>query len=184
MRFAASTVSALALLLSLGASAQQNLATCNSNGNCDFSLVCVKPYEDAPGTCEVSCITTSDEPCPLGNRCTVLPGFSTLEVGYCAEPAACGGFAGTSCTDDRNPACVDDPRDDCDPLKGDNDCSGICVVSPSLGTWDTNNKTGLSCDGTNGKACPAGFKCVENPKFLCDPTEQVCQGRCAVDERM
>lgn len=38
----------------------------------------------------------------------------------------CGGIAGIPC--DKGQACVDDPSDDCDPLQGGADCSGICVA--------------------------------------------------------
>lgn len=49
-----------------------------------------------------------------------------------AEPAApegasCGGFAGTVCPDGY--ACVDDPRDDCDPSNSGADCAGICTAT-------------------------------------------------------
>ena len=38
----------------------------------------------------------------------------------------CGGIAGLPCPEGYT--CVDDPRDDCDPLAGGADCGGICVV--------------------------------------------------------
>lgn len=37
----------------------------------------------------------------------------------------CGGIAGIPCPEGY--ACVDDPRDDCDPVSGGADCPGICV---------------------------------------------------------
>ncbi|MEZ4252598.1 MAG: hypothetical protein R3B99_30680 [Polyangiales bacterium] len=48
-------------------------------------------------------------------------GSSVLEV---RQSTACGGFAGLLCPDGY--ACVDDPRDDCDPDRGGADCMGIC----------------------------------------------------------
>jgi hypothetical protein len=39
----------------------------------------------------------------------------------------CGGFAGFACQG-KDEVCVDDERDDCDPLKGGADCAGLCVV--------------------------------------------------------
>ena len=38
---------------------------------------------------------------------------------------SCGGFAGFPCP--TGYACVDDPRDSCDPDRGGADCGGICV---------------------------------------------------------
>lgn len=40
----------------------------------------------------------------------------------------CGGIAAIPCPTGK--ACVDDPADDCNPAKGDADCSGICVSDP------------------------------------------------------
>ncbi|KAJ4392088.1 hypothetical protein N0V93_005709 [Gnomoniopsis smithogilvyi] len=65
--------------------------------------------------------------CPADNVCIADP------KPRCAVPdGACGGFAGLECT---NPAdvCVDDPRDDCDPLQGGADCIGVCVAAPKGG---------------------------------------------------
>jgi hypothetical protein len=39
----------------------------------------------------------------------------------------CGGFAGFTCAD-TTMVCVDDPRDDCDPMGYGADCGGLCVV--------------------------------------------------------
>jgi hypothetical protein len=41
------------------------------------------------------------------------------------EPEVCGGIAQIPCPEGY--ACVDDPRDDCDPNQGGADCAGICV---------------------------------------------------------
>ncbi len=40
------------------------------------------------------------------------------------EAKMCGGIAGMRCDDGF--ACVDDPRDSCDPAHGGADCSGLC----------------------------------------------------------
>jgi hypothetical protein len=37
----------------------------------------------------------------------------------------CGGIIGLKCP--AGMKCVDDTRDDCDPLNGGADCSGLCV---------------------------------------------------------
>jgi hypothetical protein len=41
------------------------------------------------------------------------------------EPLACGGITGKQCP--AGLACVDDPKDNCDPAQGGADCSGVCV---------------------------------------------------------
>src|SRR5262245_5710283 len=41
------------------------------------------------------------------------------------EYERCGGVIAIGCQDGYT--CVDDPRDDCNPYKGDSDCVGICV---------------------------------------------------------
>lgn len=53
-------------------------------------------------------------------------GLACDRPGICVKPEFCGGFAGFSCKDPRK-ICVDDPRDDCDPLNGGADCGGVCV---------------------------------------------------------
>jgi hypothetical protein len=39
----------------------------------------------------------------------------------------CGGFAGFKCAD-QTQMCLDDPRDDCDPMQGGADCAGLCIT--------------------------------------------------------
>jgi hypothetical protein len=58
------------------------------------------------------------------------------------EPQACGGLGGLPCPSGQ--ACVDDPRDNCDPAAGGNDCSGICKVD-----------SGIVCTA-DVKQCPGG----------------------------
>ncbi|KAJ9451570.1 hypothetical protein DIPPA_24865 [Diplonema papillatum] len=62
----------------------------------------------------------------------------------CKDKAACGGILGESC-DSRSHVCIDDPSDDCNPLKGGADCSGCCVFDQCLFT-----------------KCSAGFTCQLN----------------------
>lgn len=40
-------------------------------------------------------------------------------------PRMCGGIAAIDCDDGFR--CVDNPLDNCDPLKGGADCGGICI---------------------------------------------------------
>ncbi|KAK0614596.1 hypothetical protein B0T14DRAFT_437454 [Immersiella caudata] len=69
--------------------------------------------------------------CPKGYICVDDPrvkgcGMACDRPGICVQPEFCGGFAGFACKDEGK-ICVDDPRDDCDPLNGGADCGGICV---------------------------------------------------------
>ncbi|KAJ9470839.1 hypothetical protein DIPPA_12087 [Diplonema papillatum] len=65
-------------------------------------------------------------------------------VGVCEVKASCGGVLGESC-ESSSDVCIDDPSDDCNPLKGGADCSGCCVFNQCMVT-----------------KCIAGFKCVLN----------------------
>lgn len=173
------TTLALALLPSI-IIAQQPIP-CNSEADCptDTNTTCVIP-SNGPGTCLPSCTLTSDaRPCELGQRCDALPQISTMQIGYCPEPATCGGFIGAACEDDRNPICIDDPRDDCDPNNGGADCGGICVATTKTPTPPTDQ----SCGGFTGKPCPAGYTCQDNPKDSCDPKKggADCPGICVKD---
>ena len=64
---------------------------------------------------------------------TVAPGPTTpKDAGTSSpheDPITCGGIAARPCPDGH--ACIDDPRDDCNPKKGGSDCSGICQGSSS-----------------------------------------------------
>jgi hypothetical protein len=70
------------------------------------------------------------KPCPVDQICVDDPrqggcGMACDMPGICVTPTFCGGFAGLRCRDGK--ICVDDPRDDCDPMNGGADCGGICV---------------------------------------------------------
>jgi len=98
--------------------------------------------------------------------------FLNLElVANCkpVEPLSCGGITGKQCPSYQ--ACVDDPKDSCDPAHGGADCSGICVAKPS---------EPLSCGGITGKQCPSDQACVDDPKDSCDPAHGGvdCSGIC------
>lgn len=81
-------------------------------------------------------------------------------------PPFCGGIAGFPCPG--SGACVDDPRDDCDPTQGGADCGGICECQ-ALGLcvegsrWDSSP---LVCgcvpdeDPCDRVRCRAGTQCV------------------------
>jgi hypothetical protein len=57
---------------------------------------------------------------------------------------------------------VDDPTDDCNPLKGGSDCIGVCKCTGCEGQ-------GQQCGGTAGLPCPQGSTCVDDPTDNCDP---------------
>jgi hypothetical protein len=78
----------------------------------------------------------------------------------------CGGIANFPCPGGLT--CVDDPDDDCDPLKGGADCGGICVGPDPCGGFG-----GLPCEGK-------GEVCVDDPSDDCDPSNggADCGGLC------
>lgn len=65
----------------------------------------------------------------------------------------CGGPLNATCPDGR--CCADDPRDGCDPKRGDHECSGICV--DSSGCDPLVSQCGLCLDqrGASGGSCGA-----------------------------
>ncbi|KAK2028647.1 hypothetical protein LX32DRAFT_639837 [Colletotrichum zoysiae] len=70
------------------------------------------------------------KPCPASFECIKNPfdggcGPACDGPGICVVPIRCGGFAGIPCPDGK--FCADDPRDDCNPMKGGADCMGICL---------------------------------------------------------
>ena len=63
-------------------------------------------------------------------------------------------------------ACVDDPRDGCDPWSGGVGCAAVCSSTP--------------CAGIAGIACPSGSVCVFPLGSGCDPRNDAdCGGFCA-----
>eukprot|EP00730_Choanoeca_flexa_P000761 TRINITY_DN10326_c0_g1_i2.p1 TRINITY_DN10326_c0_g1~~TRINITY_DN10326_c0_g1_i2.p1 ORF type:complete len:854 (+),score=127.18 TRINITY_DN10326_c0_g1_i2:236-2797(+) len=63
--------------------------------------------------------------------CCTLP-KRRVNIKKCLKtnPPSCGGFLGTKCGMDQE--CVDDPRDECDPVKGGADCPGICCCQGKI----------------------------------------------------
>ncbi|HEY6559177.1 MAG TPA: hypothetical protein VI072_17960 [Polyangiaceae bacterium] len=114
-----------ALLLGAG------LAGCSAEGPEPVADEAEDSIISRPRTCASSTqcrgteyCTTEDgvcNPCPLNALCPAVC------YGTCAprKPAFCGGIAGIPCPEGQQ--CIDDPSDDCDPLKGGADCGGICV---------------------------------------------------------
>ncbi|KAH9868745.1 hypothetical protein J1614_007817 [Plenodomus biglobosus] len=69
--------------------------------------------------------------CDPGETCITDPytpgcGPACDALGICVRDKMCGGFAGWPC-DEPGQLCLDDPRDDCDPMTGGADCAGLCV---------------------------------------------------------
>jgi hypothetical protein len=66
----------------------------------------------------------------------------------------CGGSLNATCPENR--CCADDPRDGCDPARGDEECAGVCVASG--GCDPTDSSCGLCLDqrGANGGQCGGG----------------------------
>jgi len=79
------------------------------------------------------CGTIAGLVCDEGQVCVDVPGDGCTYPGdpdcggTCVTPFFCGGIAAFPCPDPDRQTCVDDPRDDCDPLHGGADCSGLCV---------------------------------------------------------
>ncbi|KAF2655050.1 hypothetical protein K491DRAFT_439166 [Lophiostoma macrostomum CBS 122681] len=75
-------------------------------------------------------------PCPTNFTCIKDPlspspgcGPECDGWGICVSTKMCGGFAGVKCpqSEGKEMLCVDDPRDECDPVKGGADCAGLCM---------------------------------------------------------
>jgi hypothetical protein len=112
--------------------------------------------------------------CPQGTQCELfqLECFGCGPVAACvdARPPSCGGFVGTPCPGVGE--CIDDPNDDCDPLAGGADCSGICVCEEQAScqpgfVWDDSASV---CDCVRTRVldpnnpcfvtlCPTGTEC-------------------------
>lgn len=142
--------------------------SCPENLGCvdDPSDGCDEPLcTDAPGVClpVQDCNAVGGITCPLRTSC--------FNSSSCAEGAPCpgickpddslefcGGVSSIPCMD--GSVCFDDPLDDCNPLRGDGDCGGICL---------------LGCD-VNAPECPKNFQCQHDPQ--CDPSTSTCTGIC------
>ncbi|WQF90067.1 hypothetical protein CDEST_15081 [Colletotrichum destructivum] len=75
-------------------------------------------------------LRATPKPCPASFECINDPfvpgcGLACDQLGICVVPIMCGGIAAIKCPEGK--FCVDDPRDDCHPLKGGADCAGLCV---------------------------------------------------------
>jgi hypothetical protein len=98
----------------------------------------------------------------------------------------CGGIAAIPCPSGKT--CIDDPRDNCDPLNGGSDCGGVCIATPPT-EWCSNGYCGVGedynncpqdcpaeqCGGFAGLQCPEGKVC-----YYPGPSCQVydCTGFC------
>jgi hypothetical protein len=78
----------------------------------------------------------------------------------------CGGSLNATCPEDR--CCADDPRDGCDPSRGDHECAGICVDSG--GCDPTTSQCGQCLDqrGASGGSC--GGSSLEPGQDCCGDT--------------
>ncbi|EON69816.1 hypothetical protein W97_09079 [Coniosporium apollinis CBS 100218] len=113
-------------------------STCGPETDCPG--ICVLPpaspppcgttVAPTPSPSKVSCGTLQGIQCPPELICISDPdsggcGLACDEPGICVEPTFCGGFGGLPCP--AGMECVDDWRDDCDPLNGGADCGGVCI---------------------------------------------------------
>jgi hypothetical protein len=111
-------------------------------------------------------------------------------VGGDAAGQPCGGFVGRPCPPGY--ACVDDPADSCDPVRGGADCSGVCVREQDPGQ-DVNPCAAILCiEGTTccpqcgGVCIPHGAPCDETTcgsvcgGAFCGPGEYCCNESCGI----
>ncbi|KAK3402671.1 hypothetical protein B0T20DRAFT_319373, partial [Sordaria brevicollis] len=90
----------------------------------------------------------------------------------CIDAIPCVASSNFACPA-KNQVCIDDPRDDCDPLKQGEECSGVCVEP---------HPTKKTCGGLLGLMCPDGWRCVDDLGDDCVPGKEgevlVCGGVC------
>ena len=97
----------------------------------------------------------------------------------------CGGIAAIPCPDGY--VCVDNPADDCDPLAGGADCSGICVLADENPCAAMLCLEGTTCCPLCGGVClPSGVPCSEEicagepcNQAICGPGEYCCNESCS-----
>lgn len=95
---------------------------------------CVEAREEAPARAEEFGEPAPCGPggeCPPGHVCAPADDDCDEEEGGCpggCQWAGCAGLFGVSCPDGQ--VCVDDPGDECEPLRGGADCLGLCVAPP------------------------------------------------------
>lgn len=90
-------------------------------------------------------------------RCLPFSSSSTDCACFATDPSnpatigICGGSLNATCPEGR--CCADDPRDGCDPARGDGECAGICVDSG--GCDATASQCGICVDqrGATGEIC-------------------------------
>ena len=114
------------------------------------------------------CSACPDSPYYSCPRVACTNGACLVEYEPCSVPDVCGGVAGLPCAPGL--ICVDDPNDECDPLRGGADCAGICV----------REEKPAACGGITGQQCPAGYECTDDPGDDCDPASggADCPGFC------
>ena len=101
-------------------------------------------------------------------------------------PQQCGGLIGVPCPPGF--ACIDDPRDTCDPASGGADCSGVCVsISPNPCAVTLCQAGTTCCPACGGLCIPDGVSCSEAlcPRESCGPTvcplgQVCCNASCGI----
>jgi hypothetical protein len=106
---------------------------------------------------------------------------ATFRVTLASRDLTCGGFTGKQCP--AGLACIDDPNDDCDPLRGGADCPGVCkqcVQNVLCVQGYTFNRTLCQClkaDDCRNTGCRSGSHCGicwDPTKWVCIPDGAVC----------
>jgi hypothetical protein len=159
---------------------------------------CIQNKCTAVPVAEIACggFTINPHSCPEGYECTG-DGLARDLPGQCTPVATdrtCGGIANLQCP--AGQICVENPNDSCDPNNGGADCGGVCRDEICSGAtarcaagyhWDQyecNCVENSFCGGIAGFQCPAGKKCIDNPRDSCDPNNggADCGGICVPEQ--
>jgi hypothetical protein len=125
--------------------------------------------------------------------------FDIPTFDLCNATQICGSFAGFSCgcgcDMGERATCVDNPEDECDPLKGGSDCSGICICEEGGEKSEDGQCNKEFCGGSLETPCDCDCpldtlgtqyvsQCVDDPTYFCNSVkgDRNCAGMCVCVE--
>jgi hypothetical protein len=127
-------------------------------------ILCAGGSDSCGDDCEYSAggLTARGRCLPFASASSECACFAT-DPENPATVGICGGALNATCPQDQ--CCADDPRDGCDPARGDHECAGVCVDSG--GCDPTVSSCGLCLDqrGASGGICGGG---------LLEPSQDCC----------